>query len=109
MRHIIAAFGSFGGAFLASACCIGPALGATLGIAGLTTLASLAVYRLYFLGLALFSLGYAYFLTYRKKACEVREAGQGYRPNRGELMLWAMTVLVALASLFPYYSQVILE
>lgn len=111
MQRIITAFASFCGAVLASACCIGPSLAATLGIAGFAALSSLAVYRPYFMGLALVSLGYAYFLTFRKKANEICETRprQGYRPNRGDLMLWAMTLFVALVSLFPYYSQVILE
>ena len=79
----------------------------TLGIAGFGALASLAVYRPYFLGLAIVSLGYSYLLTYRKRLREVREQKGSYRPNRHEILLWTMTVLVVLLSLLPHYNPFI--
>ena len=94
IQRLIAAIGSVGAAFLASACCIGPSLAAVLGISGFGALLSLAVYRPYFLGLAWISLAYAYFLTYRKKA----------RGERDRFLLWATTAVVVLLSAFPYFS-----
>ena len=80
----------------------------TLGISGFGALASVALYRPYFLGLTALSLGYSYLLTYRKRVREIRSGGGRYRPDRHELILWATTVLVILLALFPYYNPVAL-
>jgi len=76
-------------------------LAASLGIAGLGALASLAVYRNYFIALALVALGYSFFTTFRKKYTTGTLTLTNYRFGRDEWLLAVTTALVILAIYFP--------
>ena len=81
-------------------------MAASLGVASIGALASLAVYRNYFITLALLALGYSFFLTLRKKY----RAGLGfrnYRFGRDDIVLLTITILVIWGVLFPYIRGVI--
>ena len=91
----------------ASACCLGPLVLTILGIGGAASALALAPYRPYLLVLTAVLLGVAFYVTYRRPA---RECGPGEscempRANRvGKILLWVATVLILLATTFPYYS-----
>ena len=102
-------FGSVGApvaALLASACCIGPALSAGLGIGAVAAAQSFAPLRPLFLVLTVLFLGLGFYFAYRKpkhRACEgeVCEAPRISRWSRP--ILWIATVMVAALAMFPYY------
>ena len=79
-----------------------------MGIAGFGALASLAIYRNYFIALALLALGYSFFATFKKK----RKAGtlslKKYRFGRDDILLLVTTLLVILTISFPYITGVTL-
>ena len=103
MKEIIAGIGSVASAFLASLCCIGPLLGAALGVGGLGAVASLEAYRPYFLGVMFVFLGAAFYFTYGRKTCEdgaVCQTGQGRRWQRALLWIAAAFALIFMA--VPY-------
>ena len=82
----------------------------TLGISGLSALASLTPYRPYFLGVSFLALGYSYFTTYRRRGRDSKtSAERRYRPAFHEVVLWGVTVLVLLLVLFPYYGPWLLS
>jgi Cu/Ag efflux protein CusF len=83
-------------------------LAASLGIAGLGALASLAVYRDYFIVLAVLTLGYSFFATFQKKYKAGRLNLRNYRFGRDDILLLVTTVLVVLAISFPYIRGVTL-
>jgi Cu/Ag efflux protein CusF len=76
-------------------------LAASLGIAGLGALASLAVYRNYFIALALLALGYSLFTTFRKKYRAGTLTFRNYSFGRDDWLLLITTALVILAIFFP--------
>jgi len=76
-------------------------LAASLGIAGLGALASLAVYRNYFIALALLALGYSFFATFRKKYRTGTLSLRNYSFGRDDSLLLITTALVILAIFFP--------
>jgi Cu/Ag efflux protein CusF len=86
---------------MASICCIGPVLATSLGIVGLGALASFAVYRNYFIGLALLALGYSFFATLRKKYQAGTLNLENYRFGKEDLLLIVTTLLVLFAIFFP--------
>ena len=61
--------GAAGAATLASLCCVGPAVVATLGVGGAVAVASLAPYRLYLLLGAAALLGVGFWFAYRPRKC----------------------------------------
>ena len=102
-------FGSVGApvaALLASACCIGPALSAGLGIGAVAAAQSFAPLRPLFLVLTTLFLGLGFYFAYRKpkhracqgKVCEAPRISRWSRP-----ILWIATVMVAALAMFPYY------
>ncbi len=83
-------------------------LAASLGVAGFGALASLAVYRNYFIALAVLALGYSFFATFRKKQKAGTLSLKKYRFGRDEFLLLITTALVILAISFPYIRGVTL-
>jgi hypothetical protein len=76
-------------------------LAASLGIAGLGALASLAGYRNYFIALALLALSYSFFATLRRKYRAGTLSLSIYRFGRDDWLLLVTTALVILAIFFP--------
>ena len=72
-----------------------------MGIAGFGALASLAVYRDYFIALALLALAYSFFLTLRKKYRARTLNFRNYSFGRDDIILLVTAVLVTWAILFP--------
>lgn len=72
-----------------------------MGIAGIGALASLAVYRNYFIALALVALGYSFFATLRRKYRAGTLSLRKYRFGRDDWFLLITTALVILAIFFP--------
>jgi len=92
---------------LSSACCIGPLVFASLGIAGAAAATRLEPLRPYLLVATYAVLGLAFYSTYRAAPadCGPGEACEMPATNRaGRVALWTATVLVALATTFPIYS-----
>ncbi len=83
-------------------------MAASLGIAGLGALASLAIYRDYFIALALLSVAYSFFAAFQKKYKAGRLSLRNYRFGRDDILLLVTTVLVVLAISFPYIRGVTL-
>ncbi len=79
-----------------------------MGIAGIGALASLAIYRDYFIALALLSVAYSFFATFQKKYKAGRLSPRNYRFGRDDILLLVTTVLVVLAISFPYIRGVTL-
>lgn len=102
----ISATGSILTAIVASVCCIGPTLLAFVGVGSLGAFISLESYRPYFIGLTILLLGFAFYLTYRKKeiacedgSCKVVKAGKW-----NKIGVWTSAVIALAAILFPYFS-----
>ena len=76
-------------------------MAASLGVAGLGALASLAVYRNYFIALALVALGYSFFATFRKKHRAGTFSIKKYRFSRDDWLLLITTAVVVVAIFFP--------
>ena len=83
-------------------------MAASLGIAGLGALASLAAYRNYFIALALVALGYSFFTTFRKKYRTGTLRLTNYRLGRDDGLLLVTTALVIVAIYFPQIRAAIL-
>ena len=83
-------------------------MAASLGIAGIGALASLAIYRDYFIVLAVFALGYSFFATVKKKYKAGTLSFRKYRFGRDDILLLVTTLLVILAISFPYITGVTL-
>ena len=83
-------------------------MAASLGIAGLGALASLAAYRNYFIALALAALAYSFFATFRKKYTTGTLSLKKYRLGRDDWLLLLTTALVILAIFFPQIRAALL-
>ena len=100
-------FGSVALGVLSSACCIGPLVFATLGIAGAAAAQRLEPLRPYLLVATYGLLGWAFYSTFRpgEPECAPGEACEMPATNRaGRIGLWIAAVLVLLATTFPSYS-----
>ena len=103
----MAAAGSVVSGLLASACCIGPLVFALLGISGAAFAQRFEPFRPYLLVVTYALLGGAFYFTYRAEpgygpdaACDMP------RTNRfGKAMLWIATLIVVLATAFPFYAE----
>jgi len=100
--------GAIGSAIAASICCIGPLVLALLGLGGGALLLRFEAYRPYFLVATALFLGAAFYITYRRPAlenCEPGSACASPTTRKGQkIALWIVTVIVALAAAFPYFS-----
>jgi mercuric ion transport protein len=101
-RKRLVAAGGLIGAILASSCCIAPLLLLTLGLGGawMSNLTLLAPYQGYFIAATLAFLGTGYWYVYfkPKQACEDGSYCASPQSDRvTKLVLWAATVLIALA------------
>ncbi len=81
-------------------------MAASLGIAGIGALASLAVYRSYFIALAVLALGYSFFATFKKKYRAGTLSLRSYRFGRDDIILLSTTLLVVFVILFPHLRGV---
>ncbi len=111
-RPTILSAGAIASAVAASICCFGPLALAVLGLGGGALLLSVEPYRPLFLVAATSLLGAAFYTTYRTPRPEACEPGSSCaRPGVStgmKLVLWAATILVALAAAFPSLSRLIL-
>lgn len=92
---------------LSSACCIGPLVFATLGIAGAAAAQRLEPLRPYLLVATYGLLAWAFYSTYRpeQRDCGPGEACEMPATNRaGKIALWMVAAVVLLATTFPSYS-----
>ena len=99
--------GSLTSAIVASACCIGPLGFSLLGIGGVSLALALAPYRPYLLGVTFLLLAWHFYLTYRRPAVECGPGQSCKMPKTqrtGKTLLWVVSILVILATTFPYYS-----
>jgi len=100
--------GSTLGGILASACCIVPVAFALLGLSGAALAHGFEPLRPYLLTATYGLLAGGFYLTYhpRSEACAPGEPCAPPGPRRsGRVMLWLVTVIVVLATAFPWYSQ----
>ena len=106
MKEKLSNIGVVSGAFLASLCCIGPIVLATLGLGGVGFIVGLEAYRPYFIGFTAVALGLAFFLTYRKKEVECEDGSCKVETGskNSKLILWSITVLAAFFIAFPYIN-----
>ena len=94
-------------AIAASACCLGPLVLTVLGIGGAASALALTPSRPYMLVITAALLGTAFYMSYRRaaRACAPGEACEMPGASRiGRVLLWVATVLILLATTFPYYS-----
>ena len=110
--------GAIVAAIVASACCLGPAILAIVGLSGAGLAATLAPYRPLFLGITAALLGLGFYLSYRKPRATATAAGAttadaccdtaGCEMPRaartGRKMLWISTVLVAVFAAYPHIA-----
>jgi mercuric ion transport protein len=96
-------------AVAASVCCIGPVALALLGLGGGALLLKFEPYRPYLLAATALFLGAAFYLTYRRPAgqdCPSDSACPSAASRKGQkIALWIVTLIVMLASTFPYFSK----
>lgn len=105
MKEKLLAAGGALSALAASACCVGPLVLVSAGVSGawIGSLAALAPYQPYFIGIAVACLGAGFWLVYRHTgtACSAASGPGLARLARNALWmrtaLWAGTALVALA------------
>ena len=106
MSEWISKAGALFSSIFASICCFGPLLAVSSGIAALGALASLAIYRPYFIGLAGLALVYSFFTTFWQKYRAGTLHPKNYDFGKDEIVLLTTTVLVFLAIFLPYLRGV---
>ena len=100
-KENITTFGTIGLSFLATSCCIGPAIfvvfGASVGFLG--TFSYLEPLQPYFLGAAIIMLGYSFWKLYLKKPdCDCAEDVRARKIARG--IFWVGFIAVVIAASF---------
>ncbi|MDL1893573.1 hypothetical protein FBQ87_11900 [Sphingobacteriales bacterium CHB3] len=102
----ITAVGSVLAAIVASLCCIGPVVVALIGVGSIGAFTAFEAFRPYLIGLTTIFLGFAFYLTYRKRevmcedgSCKIESAGKW-----NKISVWLATVVAALALAFPYFN-----
>jgi mercuric ion transport protein len=93
-------------AIIASLCCIGPIAVATIGVGSIAAFSVFWEYRPYFIGLTAVLLGFAFYLTYRKRevACEDGTCKTESASRWSKMTVWFVALLAALAVAFPYIT-----
>jgi mercuric ion transport protein len=101
------AAGSVVGGVLASACCIAPVVVAVLGVSGAGFAHKFEPLRPFLLALTYALLAGAFYLTYRPAviACGPGDGCERPRRNLAKLMVWIASVVVILATAFPWYAE----
>lgn len=106
----ITAVGSVLAAIAASLCCIGPVVVALIGVGSIGAFTAFEAFRPYLIGLTAIFLGFAFYLTYRKRevmcedgSCKIESAGKW-----NKMSVWLATVLAAVALAFPYFGASLL-
>jgi copper chaperone CopZ len=106
MKETLAGVGAVLMASLASICCLGPLVLASLGLGGLGSSAGLIEYRPVFLGITAVLLGMAFFLTYRRREvkcadglCEFRSGSRTMK-----VALWGITASVVALATFSHHG-----
>ena len=102
------ALGAVASGILASACCIGPVVFATLGLSGAAMASRLEPLRPYLLVLTYGLLGSAFYSTYRPTPVTCGPDGACDMPRTSRLgkgLLWIAAVVVILATTFPSYAE----
>jgi mercuric ion transport protein len=102
-----ATVGSLVSGVLASACCLGPLVLGLMGISGAAFAHEFEPFRPYLLVVTYALLGAAFYLSYRPET-ECGPGGACAMPRArdlGKAILWVATVLVILATTFPWYAQ----
>lgn len=96
--------GSIVTAVVASICCIGPVVLALFSIGGAGLFSKVESFRPYLIGLTIVLLGFAFYLTYRKRkvtcedgSCKIIRAGKW-----NKIALWIATPVVVFFLAFPY-------
>ncbi len=106
MSEWISKAGALFSSIFASICCFAPLLAISSGIAAFGALASLAIYRPYFIGLAGLALVYSFFTTFWKKYRAGTLHPKNYDFGKEEIVLLVTTLLVFLAIWLPYLRGV---
>jgi mercuric ion transport protein len=93
---------------LASACCVGPLVLASLGLGGawVGTLTVLEPYRWIFFGIAVLALFFAWRKIYRPvESCEADQVCAVPQTRRAyKITLWVVAALVLIAFALPYFA-----
>ena len=106
-KDSITSLGAVVTAFLASLCCIGPAVLAAAGVGGLGFLSIFNAYRPYLIGLSLALLGLTFFRVYRKRevlcedgSCKMQSAGRW-----SKTMVWIAFALISVLIAYPNFGS----
>jgi len=111
--------GAIVAAFAASACCLGPAILAIVGVSGVGFASALEPYRPVFLGVAAAFLGVGFYLSYRTPravatiavsdattaATEACGCAMPRASRTGRALLWSATVLAVVFAAYPYAAS----
>lgn len=102
----IATAGSITTAIIASLCCIGPVAVALIGVGSIGAFSVFEAYRPYLISLTVVLLGFAFYLTYRKRevacedgSCRIESAGRW-----SKFTVWLAALLAGIAIAFPYFN-----
>ncbi len=106
MKEWIDKAGAIFAAIFASLAYIAPLLAASTGITGFAALASLAIYRPYFIGLAGLALVYSFLTTFLEKYRAGTLHPKNYEFGKEEIALAITTLLVFLTIFLPYLKGV---
>lgn len=105
-KTTLTSVGGIAAAVIASLCCIGPLFVALLGAGSIAGFSIFEVYRPYLIGLTSVLIGFAFYLTYRKRkikcedgTCKVESAGKWAKSG-----VWTATLLAGVAVAFPYFG-----
>jgi mercuric ion transport protein len=99
--------GSLLGAFLASACCLGPLVLGAIGVGSLGAAAVLAPFRPWFLLMTAVFLGVGFFLAYRPIRAACGPDGTCTEPASRRIqriILWTVTVLTVALATYPSWG-----
>jgi len=107
---LVAGIGAIFVALVASLCCIGPVLVATLGISSVVLFSMFESIRLYLILVLLLLFAYGFYTIYLKKgACDSDDvcadpAKEKYR----KIVFWGTTLIIIALISFPYWGLLIL-